>query len=117
MYVCSVRKISVYSPCNAYTGGRCAGECDGEQVAAPAGHTRPFKSQGTVRLIQMFWHKEIIHRGVEGLYCKRPIQCLASSKILTPHSLTARRVCTPLPLVRGEDHSLGGEGMGGQYFG
>ncbi len=22
--------------------------------------------------------------GVEGLYCKRPIQCLASSKILTP---------------------------------
>jgi hypothetical protein len=25
---------------------------------------------------------------VEGLYCKRPIQCLASSKILTP---------TPLP--------------------
>jgi hypothetical protein len=31
----------------------------------------------------------------EGLYCKRPIQCLASSKILTPHSLTARRVCTP----------------------
>ncbi len=30
-----------------YTGSRCAGECDGEQVAAPAGHTRPFKSQGT----------------------------------------------------------------------
>ncbi len=31
---------------------------------------------------------------VEGLYCKRPIQCLASSKILTPHPLTAWRVCT-----------------------
>jgi hypothetical protein len=31
----------------------------------------------------------------ERLYCKRPVQCLASSKILTPHSLTARRVCTP----------------------
>jgi hypothetical protein len=33
---------------------------------------------------------------VEGLYCKRPIQCLASSEILTPlHPLTAPRVCTP----------------------
>ncbi len=31
----------------------------------------------------------------EGLYCKRRIQCLASSEILTPHPLTARRVCTP----------------------
>jgi hypothetical protein len=31
---------------------------------------------------------------VEGLYCKRPIQWLASSKILTPHPLTAQRVCT-----------------------
>jgi hypothetical protein len=31
---------------------------------------------------------------VEGLYCKRPIQCLASSKILTSRPLTARRVCT-----------------------
>jgi hypothetical protein len=44
-------------------------------------------------------------RSVERLYCKRPIQCLASSeilKILTP-PLTARRVCTPPPLVRGED--------------
>ncbi len=46
----------------------------------------------------------------EGLYCKRPIQCLASSKILTPHPLTAWRVC-----ARG-GHSLGGEGVGGQYF-
>ncbi len=32
---------------------------------------------------------------VEGLYCKMPIQCLASSKILIPHPPTARRVCTP----------------------
>jgi hypothetical protein len=31
---------------------------------------------------------------VERLYCKRPIQCLAPYKILTPHPLTARRVCT-----------------------
>jgi hypothetical protein len=44
---------------------------------------------------------------VERLYCKRPIQCLASSKILTPHTLTARRVCTTLPLVRA--------GGGGHY--
>jgi hypothetical protein len=29
---------------------------------------------------------------VEGLYCKRPIQCLASSEILTPHPLTPWRV-------------------------
>jgi hypothetical protein len=55
---------------------------------------------------------------VEGLYCKRPIQCLASSKILTPH----RPVCVypppppPPPLVRGRTLSLGGEGGGGQYF-
>ncbi len=27
---------------------------------------------------------------VERLYCKRPIQCLASSKILTPHPLNTR---------------------------
>jgi hypothetical protein len=40
----------------------------------------------------------------EGLYCKRPIKCLASFKILTPHLLTARRVCHPLPLVRGGGH-------------
>jgi hypothetical protein len=50
---------------------------------------------------------------LEGLYCKRPGQCLTSSEILTLHPLIARRVCsvpppppppahTP-PLVRGED--------------
>ncbi len=50
---------------------------------------------------------------VEGLYCKRPIQSLASSKILTPHPLTARRVCPPLPLVRGEDTLAGWKGGGG----
>ncbi len=33
----------------------------------------------------------------EGLCCKRPIQCLASSEILTLHPLTARRVCIPPP--------------------
>ena len=33
---------------------------------------------------------------VEGLYCKRPIQRLASYRILTPHLLTARWVCTRL---------------------
>jgi hypothetical protein len=50
---------------------------------------------------------------VEGLYCKRPIQCLASSEILTPpppHALTARRGCTPLPLVRGEETLAGWRG-------
>ncbi len=38
---------------------------------------------------------------VEGLYCKRPIQCLASTEILTPQPHTALRVCTPPPPVFG----------------
>ncbi len=46
---------------------------------------------------------------VEGLYCKRPIQCLASSELLTPYPLTARRVCTP----GGEDILAGWRGVGG----
>jgi hypothetical protein len=46
---------------------------------------------------------------VEGLYCNRPIQCLASSEILTPpHPLTAWRV-----LVRGEDTLAGWRWGGG----
>jgi hypothetical protein len=49
---------------------------------------------------------------VEGIYCKRPIQCLASSKVLTPTPLTARR--TPPAPTAGGTHSLGGEGVGGQ---
>jgi hypothetical protein len=40
-------------------------------------------------------------QSVEGLYCKRPIQCLASSKILTPL------------LVRGEDTLAGWKKGGG----
>ncbi len=32
---------------------------------------------------------------VEGLYCKRPVQCLESYEMVAPHPLTARRVCTP----------------------
>jgi hypothetical protein len=52
---------------------------------------------------------------VERLYCKRPILCRASSKILTPHPLTARRVCTPPRLwCGGRTHSLGEKGEGGQ---
>ncbi len=49
----------------------------------------------------------LIMQSVKGLYRKRPIQCLASSEILTPHPLTARRVCTPppTPLVRGGGHT------------
>ncbi len=53
---------------------------------------------------------------VEGLYCKKPIQCLTSSKILTPHPLSARQVCTPRFWFGGKTHSLSGEGLGGQYF-
>jgi hypothetical protein len=54
-----------------------------------------------------------IIKRVEGLYCKRPIQCLASSEILTPHPLTARRVCTSLPMVWGEEILAGWRGGGG----
>ncbi len=55
-----------------------------------------------------FW---IFLGAVEGLYCKRPILCLASSEILTHHPLTARRVCTPL--VREEDTLAWWRGGGG----
>jgi hypothetical protein len=41
------------------------------------------------------------------------IQCLASSEMVTPHPLNARRVCTPPPLVRGEDTLAGLRGGGG----
>jgi hypothetical protein len=58
-------------------------------------------------------------QSVERLYCKRPILCLVSSKILTPHLLTARRLwCVPPRFwCGGRTHSLGGKGVGGQYFG
>jgi hypothetical protein len=38
---------------------------------------------------------------------------MASSELLTPHPLTARRVCTPRIWCGGRIHSLGGEGVGG----
>jgi hypothetical protein len=48
---------------------------------------------------------------LERLYCKRPILCLASSKILTSHLphrpasvYTPGRVCTPFPLGAGGGH-------------
>jgi hypothetical protein len=48
---------------------------------------------------------------VERLYCKRPIQCLASSKILTPPTPTLPGEC--VPLVWGEDTlARGREGWG-----
>ncbi len=49
---------------------------------------------------------------VEGLYCKRPIQCLASSEILTPHPPHRPASVYPLPLVWGKDTLLGEEGVG-----
>jgi hypothetical protein len=47
----------------------------------------------------------VILRIGEGLYCKRPIQCLASSEILTPHPLTAGASVYPPPLVGGGGHT------------
>jgi hypothetical protein len=63
-----------------------------------------------------FSHLLSLGSSVEELYCKRPIQCMASSKILTHLPLTTRRVCTPRLWCGGRTHSLGGEGVGGQYF-
>ncbi len=57
---------------------------------------------------------------VERLYCNRPILCLASSKILTPHPPPSPPGdCVYPPLwCGGRTHSLGGGwGVGGQYFG
>jgi hypothetical protein len=54
---------------------------------------------------------------VEGLYCKRPIQSLASSKLLTPHPLTARRVCILPPYGAGGGQTRWVErGWGGKIW-
>ncbi len=55
-------------------------------------------------------------KAVERLYCKRPIQCLASSKILTPPPPSPPGEClSPPPRLwcEGRTHSQGGEGVGG----
>ncbi len=51
---------------------------------------------------------------VEELYCKRPIQCLTSSEILTPPHRSAS--VYPPPLVRGEDTLAGWREGGGSIF-
>ncbi len=53
---------------------------------------------------------------VKRLYCKRPIICLASSKILiSPTPLTARRLCTAFGAGGGHTR-YGVEGGGGSIF-
>ncbi len=54
-----------------------------------------FELSSPVWLIISLLREQDFPDPVEGFYCKRPIQCLASSEILTPHPLTARPVCTP----------------------
>ncbi len=72
-----------------------------------------FELQKLKNFLNFFLHIEKAPKTVEGLYCKRPTQCLASSEILTPHPLTARRMCSPPPLVRGEDTLPRWRGGGG----
>jgi hypothetical protein len=54
---------------------------------------------------------------VERLYCKRPILCLASSKILTPTPLPPSECVPPRLWCGGEDTLAEWRGGGGQYFG
>ncbi len=67
---------------------------------------------GEFRLLLQSHYRKNLH--VEGLYCKRPIQCLASSELLTP---PPPGECVPRLWCGGRTHSLGGEGVGGQQFG
>jgi hypothetical protein len=55
---------------------------------------------------------------VERLYCKRPILCLASSQILTPHPPHRPASVYPPAFGAGGGHTRWLErGVGGQYFG
>jgi hypothetical protein len=80
------------------------------------GHNRHFpydwrvfvgpKKKTTVGLLVFnpFWSRPSITSYFSPLrdyYCKRAIICLSSSKIVTPTSLSARRVCTVYPPPKG----------------
>jgi hypothetical protein len=82
------------------------------QATVPTRRLNAHEPRGGVEGVLMMYSTPLLETA-EGLYCKRPIQCLASSEILTPHPLTAWRVCTPPPLVRGEDTLAGWRGGGG----
>jgi hypothetical protein len=83
------------------------------QGPGPRIEPETFPGQGS----SVFTYRRHIPHTVEGLFCKRPIQCLASSKILIPpRPLTTRRVCTPRLWCGGRTHA-GWRGGGGQYFG
>jgi hypothetical protein len=53
------------------------------------GDFRNEKLQKSGTMVELTKPGTWIGNSVQGLYCKRPIQCLASSEILTPHPLTA----------------------------
>jgi hypothetical protein len=53
---------------------------------------------------------------VERLYCKRPILCLASSKILTPPPPSLPGECLCIPPLLGEDTLAGWREGGGSIF-
>ncbi len=62
-------------------------------------------------------HWGYIQPTVEGLYCKRPIQCLASSEILTPHPPHRPASVYPPPLwCGGRDTLARGRRGGGSIF-
>ncbi len=68
------------------------------------------------RTVVRLWHWQPdalttrIDLTVERLYCKRPILCLASSKILTLHPTHHPASVYPPPLERGEDTLVRGRG-------
>ncbi len=79
-------------------------------------HVRPCCKDLWWRTGQKMCRPQQITHTVEGLYCKRPIQGLASSEILTPPPPPSpHRPASVYPRLwcGGRTHWLGGEGVGG----
>ncbi len=111
----SVTTTAMVVPARKAGPGRLAGamaaQLTGPVRLAGAGPPSPLLcSPGTFTFTRQ--EKAVMVHGVEGLYCKRPIQSLASSEILTPPPHRPASVYPP-PLVWGEDTLAGWRGGGG----